>query len=224
MRASPFAAILFDMDGTLIDSEPIWLGQERALMSEFGHEWTDANQQFCLGGPLSKVGVYMSDLVHGVQSPEFFEEELISRVTQKLKQGVGIVPGALELAREIFTKQIPTALVSASPRSLMDAALNGFYSIAPDLAGMFDLSISMNDVSNTKPHPEGYLIAAERLGVSILNCLVVEDSLTGITSGLASGAYVLAVPHLFDLRPEERMVIIPSLVGHTLDSIHSLYS
>ncbi|CAB4608777.1 MAG: HAD-IA family hydrolase [Actinobacteria bacterium] len=223
MPASPFAAILFDMDGTLIDSEPIWLGQERLLMSEFGHEWTDANQQYCLGGPLSKVGRYMSQLVLGAQEPEFFEEQLVSRVTEELKLGVSTVPGALELAREIFAAQIPTALVSASPRSLMNAALNGFYAIAPDLVGLFDISISMDDVVRTKPDPEGYLSAAETLGVPISECLVIEDSLTGITSGLASGAYVLAVPHLFDVAVQERMVILPSLQGQSLGSIESLY-
>ena len=218
-----FAAILFDMDGTVIDSEPVWLGQERALMAEFGHVWTDENQQFCLGGPLSKVGRYMSELVHGVERPEFFEYELITRVTEQLKLEVGIVPGALELLREVAGAHIPTALVSASPRSLMSAALAGFYSIAPDLRGIFDISISMDDVTETKPHPEGYLSAAEQLGVDISECLVIEDSLTGITAGLASGALVLAVPHLFDVTSQERMRIVPSLVGHTLESIESLY-
>jgi len=223
MSADKFAAILFDMDGTVIDSEPIWLGQERILMAEFGHLWTDENQQFCLGGPLSKVGKYMSELVAGAEKPEFFEHQLISRVTNKLKEGVGVVPGALELLREVSAEQLPTALVSASPRSLMTAALSGFYSVAPDLAGIFDLSISMDDVSQTKPHPEGYLSAAAQLDVEISRCLVIEDSMTGITSGLASGAYVLAVPHLFDVEPQDRMAIIPSLVGQTLESIQSLY-
>ncbi|MSW15353.1 MAG: HAD-IA family hydrolase, partial [Actinobacteria bacterium] len=74
-----------------------------------------------------------------------------------------------------------------------------------------------------KPDPEGYLSAAETLGVPISECLVIEDSLTGITSGLASGAYVLAVPHLFDVAVQERMVILPSLQGQSLGSIESLY-
>ena len=223
MSATQFAAILFDMDGTVIDSEPVWLGKERALMAEFGHQWSDENQQFCLGGPLSKVGRYMSELAGGAELPEFFEHELISRVTEELKLGVGIVPGALELLREVAAQKIPTALVSASPRSLMSAAMAGFYSIAPDLQGIFDLSISMDDVKATKPHPEGYLSAATQLGVAISESLVIEDSLTGITAGLASGAYVLAVPHLFEVSPQPRMSIIPSLVGHTLESIDSLY-
>jgi len=223
MPATQFAAILFDMDGTVIDSEPVWLGQEQILMSEFGHQWSDENQQFCLGGPLSKVGRYMSELAGGAEQPEFFEHALISRVTEELKLGVGIVPGALEILREVAVQKIPTALVSASPRSLMSAAMAGFYSIAPDLQGIFDLSISMDDVEETKPHPEGYLSAAAQLGVEISECLVIEDSLTGITAGLASGAYVLAVPHLFEVLPQPRMSIIPSLVGQTLESIDSLY-
>ena len=87
MSATQFAAILFDMDGTVIDSEPVWLGKERALMAEFGHQWSDENQQFCLGGPLSKVGRYMSELAGEVEAPEFFEYELITRVTEQLKLG-----------------------------------------------------------------------------------------------------------------------------------------
>lgn len=218
-----FSAILFDMDGTLIDSEPIWHQMEIAVMSECGYDWQPADQEFCLGGPLSKVGMYMSQIVNHQQPPEFFVKSLVSRVTQSLSQGVTTVPGALDFTRNVFAEHIPSALVSASPRSLMDACLTGFSQIAPDLSTMFELSIAMEDVKVTKPDPEGYLLAASRLGIDIKDALVIEDSHTGIKAGLASGAYVLAVPHLITPEPHPRMVVIDSLSGRSVESITELF-
>jgi beta-phosphoglucomutase-like phosphatase (HAD superfamily) len=219
-----FAAILFDMDGTLIDSEPVWHQVEIEVMAELGYNWQPEDQAFCLGGPLSKVGRYMSSLVEGRKEPEYFVGALVSGVTHRLSSKVETVEGALAFARDVFTLGIPSALVSASPRSLMDACLSGFAEIAPDLQTMFALSIAMDDVTETKPHPEGYLLAATKIGVNIEDALVIEDSNTGIAAGLASGAWVLAVPHLIKPEPHPRMVVIDSLAGHTVESVASLFS
>ncbi len=219
-----FAAILFDMDGTLIDSEPIWHQMEIKVMAEAGYNWQPHDQEFCLGGPLSKVGKYMSSLVHDEKPPEFFIDSLVSGVTKELSKSVTTVSGALDFARDVYRADIPAALVSASPRTLMNACLEGFAHLAPDLAEMFALSISMDDVNKTKPDPEGYLRAAQLLKIDIESALVIEDSQTGINAGLASGAFVLAVPHLLTPAPHPRMVVIDSLVGHTVDSISQLFS
>ena len=193
-------------------------------MAEFGHTWLPEDQEYCLGGPLSKVGAYMSSLVAGRENPEYFIEALVSGVTKKLSTRVETVSGALDFARDVYDAKIPTALVSASPRSLMNACLEGFAHLAPELATMFSLSISMEDVSKTKPDPEGYLTAATRLGIDIENALVIEDSYTGINAGLASGAMVLAVPHIIKPTPHPRMVIVDSLVGHSVEPISALFS
>lgn len=212
-----FQAVLFDMDGTLINSEPYWLIAETELMAEFGYQWQLSDQSHCLGGPLPKVGQYMSDLAGGAEDWEFFMNSLVHRVTDKFHEGLDFMPGALELLEDLHAHSIPLALVSASPRSLVQAALDSL----PH--GYFQLSISNDDVMNTKPHPESYLKAAALLKVEISESLVLEDSITGVTSGVASGAKVLAIPHLVTIESHPRVRVVSSLVNTTLESIASLF-
>ncbi|MEI6867068.1 MAG: HAD family phosphatase [Actinomycetes bacterium] len=212
-----FQAVLFDMDGTLINSEPYWLIAETELMADFGYQWQLSDQALCLGGPLTKVGQYMSDLAGGAEDWEFFTNSLVHRVTDKFHKGLTFMPGALELLEAIHSQSIPLALVSASPRSLVQAALDSL----PH--GYFQISISNDDVVNTKPHPESYLKAAALLNVEISESLVLEDSITGVTSGIASGAKVLAIPHLVKIESHPRVRELRSLVDTTLESIASLF-
>jgi HAD superfamily hydrolase (TIGR01509 family) len=199
-----FSAVLFDMDGTLIDSEPQWLISETELMARYGYTWRPEDQEYCLGGPLSKVGVYMHSLVNQ-EDPEFFTNTLISMMEEKLAQELNFIPGALEVVDELHQLGTPLALVTASPRSLLRAALSALP------FAYFDISMSADDVKRTKPDPEGYLKAAKGLDIPISECLVIEDSLTGVTAGLASGAHVLAIPHFITLAPADKLRTITSL-------------
>lgn len=212
------AAVLFDMDGTLIDSEPYWLIAETELMAEFGHVWTKSDQAHCLGGPLDRVGRYMSELANEVREWQFFTNSLVERVTHKFLDGLTFVAGAKEMLIEISELGIPLALVSASPRPLVDAAL----AVSPQ--GIFDASVSNSEVTRSKPDPEGYLLAATLLGVNIEDCLVLEDSITGVTAGLASGAHVLAIPHLVTIAPNPHLRIVPTLQGRTFADVLELFS
>ena len=214
---NPLEAVLFDMDGTLINSEPYWLSCERALMARFDHRWTDEDQAFCIGGPLPKVGSYMSELANGAESATYFEVELVRMVAEKFTHGLEFMPGARQLVDDLARSNIPMALVSASPRLLVDAA------IVLLSQGTFITSVSSQDVQVSKPDPESYLLAATRLGVDIKHCLVLEDSKTGIDAGLSSGAVVIGIPHIITYPPTPRLHLRRDLVGLTTAGIKEIF-
>jgi HAD superfamily hydrolase (TIGR01509 family) len=213
-----YQAILFDMDGTLIDSEPLWLASEVELMAKYGYQWTLADQQQCLGGPLSKVGDYMSEKAAGAAPAQFFIDTMISAVEASLESDLIFMPGAIELVDELHQLGYPLALVTASPRNLLRATLAGLP------FNYFSATVSSNDVTKTKPHPESYLRAAKMLQVDISQCLVVEDSRTGVRSGLASGACVVGIEHLLTFEPEDRLVRIDSLADLDATALLALHT
>ena len=211
-------AVFFDMDGLFVDSEPMWLMAETELMASHGYEWTQEDQNYCLGGPLSKVGQYMCDKVNTNQSAQYFTDEVISLMTKKLSAGAPLMPGALELLNDLKHNDIPTALVSASPRVLVDAVLRS----VPDHS--FSFSLSADDVVNPKPDPEAYLKAAERFDANIKDCLILEDSPNGVRAATASGAFTIAVPHFVEILPKERLRVINSLQEIDFSKLHAIYA
>ena len=200
-----FEAVFFDMDGLMVDSEPEWFQSEVEVTSPFGYTWLEVDQIACLGGPLSKVGQYMFEKCGRQRSPEYFTQALIDTQVARMRGNTPTMPGAMELVRELQSHGIKTALVSASPRNIVDAVLDN---VGHDL---FPFSISADDVKKTKPDPEGYLKAASMSGSEITNCLVFEDSLTGMNAAIASGAYLIGVPHLVTIEESERVRVIKSL-------------
>jgi HAD superfamily hydrolase (TIGR01509 family) len=200
-----FDAVFFDMDGLMVNSEPEWLLSEIEVTGAFGYSWTAEDQVACLGGPLSMVGQYMFDRCEEQRSPEFFTQSLIDTQVARMRGHTPLMPGSIELVRELQTHGIKTALVSASPRNIVDAVLDN---LGHDL---FPFSISADDVSQTKPDPECYIKAASLSGANISNCLIFEDSLTGMKAATASGAYLIAVPHLVTIPESERVRVITSL-------------
>jgi len=200
-----FEAVFFDMDGLMVDSEPEWLQSEIEVTAAFGYSWLEEDQVASLGGPLTKVGQYMFDKCGQQESPEFFTQTLIDTQVARMRGNTPTMPGAIELVRELQLHGVKTALVSASPRNIVDAVLDN---LGHDL---FPFSISSDDVAVTKPDPECYLKAASMSGSEISNCLVFEDSITGMTAAKASGAYLIAVPHLVSVADSERVRVIKSL-------------
>jgi len=217
-RTDFYSAVFFDMDGLLVDSEPLWLETETQLMAEFGYHWSASDQAFSLGGPLDRVGNYMSDLIGGQRDGESLMLEMIDRMIAKFEKGLSFMPGAIELIDDLQSHGISLTLVSASPRTLVDAALTNF-EINP-----FSKSISSNDVKVSKPDPEGYLLAATSGGHDITNCLVLEDSLTGVTAAKASGAWVLAVPHLVPIEKLGRVDTTTSLANWSYEKLALKYA
>jgi len=212
-----YSAIFFDMDGLLVDSEPLWLISETQMMAEYGYEWLESDQAACLGGPLDRVGNYMSGLIGGKRDGNSLTLEIIERMVDRFKGDLPFMPGAIELIDDLTAHGVPLTLVSASPRSLVDAALSNF-EVNP-----FVRSISSSDVKVSKPDPEGYLLAAASGGHEISNSLVLEDSLTGVTAAKASGAWVLAVPHLVPIEKSGRVDVTDSLANWSYEKLALKY-
>jgi HAD superfamily hydrolase (TIGR01509 family) len=213
-----YSAVFFDMDGLLVDSEPLWLISETQMMAEYGYQWLESDQAACLGGPLDRVGNYMSGLIGGKRDGNSLMIEIIARMVEKFKDDLPFMPGAIELINDLRLHQIELTLVSASPRSLVDAVLANF-EVNP-----FVRSISSNDVKVSKPDPEGYLLAATSGGHDISNSLVLEDSLTGVTAAKASGAWVLAVPHLVPIEKIGRVDVTDSLTKWSYEKLALKYA
>jgi HAD superfamily hydrolase (TIGR01509 family) len=213
-----FEAVFFDMDGLMVDSEPEWLLSETEVTAAFGYRWLEADQIACLGGPLSKVGQYMHDKCGQQESPQFFTQTLIDTQVARMRGNTPTMPGAIELVRELQSHGVKTALVSASPRNIVDAVLDN---LGHEL---FPFSISSDDVVETKPNPEGYLKAATITGSDISNCLIFEDSLTGMSAAIASGAFLIGVPHLISIEESERVRVINSLEQMSYSKLGELRS
>jgi len=213
-----FDAVFFDMDGLLVDSEPEWFQSEIEVTRPFGYTWTEEDQVACLGGPLSRVGKYMHDKCDGAQTPESFTQALIDTQAQKMRGNTPTMPGALSLVQELQANGIKTGLVSASPRNIVNAVLDN---LGHDL---FPFSISSDDVENTKPHPDCYLKAATMTDSNIHNCLVFEDSLTGMKAATSSGAYLIAVPHLVTIEESSKVRVIASLEQLNFGKLRQLFS
>jgi len=211
------SALLFDMDGTVIDSEPLWLEAEIEVMAELGFHWDAQDQQNCLGGPMDRTEKYMQERSGNIKPYGYFRDNLNRVMQKKLLHDLKLVPNALELISSAKKIGIKTALVTASGSVLMNIALKKF----PD--GIFDATVSRDDVINSKPNPEPYLRAADLLEMNISNCVVFEDSETGVTSGLASGAQVIGIPHLINLAPHENLRIVDSLSDVSIDKLLNWY-
>ena len=212
-----YSAVFFDMDGLLINSEPLWLESETEMMAAFDYQWLESDQAACLGGPLDRVGNYMSSLIGGKKDGHSLMLEIIERMVEKFKGDLPLMPGALNLIEDLRAHEVELTLVSASPRSLVDAALANF-EVNP-----FSRSISSNDVKVTKPDPEGYLLAASSGGHDISDCLIFEDSLTGVTAANASGAWVMAVPHLVPITKAGRVDVTDSLANWSYEKLLTKY-
>ena len=211
------SAILFDMDGTLIDSEPLWLEAEIEIMEELGCNWDQQDQINCLGGPIDKTENYMQDRSNNIKPFGYFTKKLDDVMEQKLSTKLDLIPNALEIIDECKRSELKIALVTASSGRLMRAVLKRF------LVGIFDTVVSYDDVERSKPDPEPYLLAAKTLGVDITNCVVLEDSLTGVQSGLSAGAQVIGIPHLVKMPSNPNLRVVESLSEINMDRLITWY-
>lgn len=214
---SELQAVLFDMDGTICDTESEWMAAESALARRYGAEWTSDDGLLLVGNDLLASGAYIQRRMGLALSAEQIVEELVDAVLSSVAaQGVQWRPGALELLVECNDAGLPTALVTMSYRRLADAVL----AVMP--FGRFDVVVTGDEVVAGKPAPDSYLLAAERLGVEAEACLVIEDSPTGAAAGEAAGCLVLAVPHTVDIPAGRRRRLLPSLLGVSVEKLRLL--
>ena len=191
------AAVLFDMDGLLVDTEKVWFEVESELATSLGGSWGPADQLALVGGPLERTLEYIAATVPAEVSPEELREQLLDGMVNRLRRGpVHWMPGARRLLEETSAAGVPRALVSSSLRVVVDAVL--------DAIGREHLpvTVSGDDVARTKPFPDPYLLAARSLGVDPADCVALEDSATGAASARAAGCYTVAVPSLVTIPPE----------------------
>jgi HAD superfamily hydrolase (TIGR01509 family) len=211
------SAILFDMDGTLVDSEPLWFQAEKQVMAEVGSTWEQSDQINCLGGPMEKTERYMQERSGNIKPFGYFSERLNDVMDEKLKHELKLMPSALELLLDCKSAQIPMALVTASTGRQMRAVLERFPT------GIFASTVSKDDVEHSKPDPAPYELAAKQLGFDIKKCLVLEDSITGVESGLRAGAQVIGIPHLVQMQSHENLRVVKALSDLSLKLILDWY-
>ena len=204
-------AVLWDMDGLLVDTEPVWSIAEVELSVALGGVWTDEIKALVVG---TRLDVAVPTILHwfGVEpSPARVAEIsgwLLARMAELFAPAVTVLPGVPELLANLHAEGVPMALVSSSYRVLVDAVL------AHGL-GPFELTLAGDEVGRGKPDPEPYLVAAAGLGVAATACVVLEDSPAGVASGLAAGCAVLAVPSVGGVAftPTARLHVVPDLRG-----------
>jgi len=211
------SAILFDMDGTLINSEPLWLQAEIEIMAELGCHWDQQDQINCLGGPMERTENYMQERSNHVKPYGYFEKKLDELMEYKLLNELELIPNARELLEDCKSAGIRIALVTASTGKQMRSVLTRF----PEK--FFDATVSRDDVQKSKPDPAPYLLAADLLGVKNEFCIVFEDSPTGVESGLRSGAQVIGIPHLIQMIPHENLRIIDAIADVNLAQLLTWY-
>jgi HAD superfamily hydrolase (TIGR01509 family) len=210
-------AVLWDMDGTLVDSEPVWARVQIGVLTDLGGTWTIDDCVRLIGSALpDALQEWMAVLPDGVIAADALAERIYSEVVLSLKEEIDVQPGARELLAALRAVGVPCALVSASYRTMIDAVLSHFP------PGLFEVVVAGDEVTNGKPHPEPYLTAAQELGVDPADCVVIEDSLNGARSGTAAGAFVVAVPQWVTIPPEPRRVVLDTLVGLTPDRLREL--
>lgn len=201
------AAVLWDMDGTLVDTEPYWMATETALAEEYGGTWTHADAMQLVGNDLLTSGRYLKERLGMPQSPEEIVEMLLDGVVAQVRDAVPWCAGARELLLDLKASGVRCGLVTMSYQRFVDPILDALP------ADTFDVVVTGDQVTQGKPHPEAYLTAAALLGVPIGECVAIEDSTTGATAALASGARTLVVPNHVEVPPRPGLTFLPSLVG-----------
>jgi len=214
-RPAALRAVLFDMDGLLVDSEPLWFEVERAVMARLGGQWGEADQRALIGGSLDRTVSWLLAKAAAPASREDVARWLVDEMAALiLARGLPLQPGAGPLLAALDAVGVPCALVTASSRAIMDAVLT--------VTGLsFDVTVCGEDVRRGKPDPEPYLLAAARLGVPAAGCVVLEDSPTGIAAARAAGCPVIAVPSV-PVPPRPGLITVDSLEEVGFDRLEGI--
>ena len=197
--------VLFDMDGLIVDSEPLWFEVECAVMARMGGQWSEADQQALIGGSLPRTVSYLLARAARPASPQEVGRWLVDGMRSLLmSRTLTMLPGAGELLAEVRAAAIPHALVTSSERPIMDAVLLR-------LGVSFGATVCADDVTHGKPDPEPYLRAASLLRADPRNCVALEDSPNGVAAAEAAGCRMVAVPSLVPIQAQPGRIVAASL-------------
>jgi HAD superfamily hydrolase (TIGR01509 family) len=210
------AAVLWDMDGTLVDTERYWMAAEEELVESFGGRWTHEDALGLVGS-----GLWEAARVFQAAGVELDADTIVARLTARVQEqlaehGVPWRPGARELLEALRAASVPTALVTMSIRAMADDV------VAAIPFDAFDVIVTGDSVENAKPHPEPYLAAAAALGVDVRDCIAIEDSPAGLTSAWAAGAVTIGVPNILSLDEAPADVLWQTLEHKSVADVSAL--
>jgi HAD superfamily hydrolase (TIGR01509 family) len=214
--AEGLAAVLFDMDGLLVDTEPLWFETETEVMARLGAPWSVEDQEQLLGGSMERTVGYLLAKATGPASPAEIARWMMEGMLKRAAEGRIVVrPGARELIAAVAAAGVPYALVTSSEREFADAVLVG-------TGFRFPVTVTADDVARTKPDPEPYRLAAKLLDADPSSCVALEDSPNGVASATAAGCRVVAVPSLLPIPPTPGRLVVSSLLEVTLETLRAL--
>lgn len=211
--SSPISAVVFDMDGVLVDTEHLWDEVREELTTEWGGRYTPEAQEAMMGMSSLEWSRYLHETVGLREAPATINQEVVRRMLARYDVELPVIPGAIEAVRRLDAAGYRLAVASSSNRELIDAVLRRL-----ELAALFEVTVSSEEVERGKPAPDVYLEAARRLGVDPARCAAIEDSHGGIRSAKAAGMRVLAIPNP-SFPPDEEAL---ALADVTLDSLGEL--
>jgi HAD superfamily hydrolase (TIGR01509 family) len=204
-EGSALQAVLLDMDGTLVDTEGFWWDVESEVFAGLGHTLDESWRHVVVGGPMTRSAGFLIEATGADITLQELTVLLNQGFEERIDGSLPLMPGAARLLAELSEHEIPTALVSASHRRIIDRVLA---SLGPQ---HFALSVAGDEVERTKPHPDPYLAAAAGLGADPARCAVVEDTATGVASAEAAGCQVVVVPSVAPIAPVAGRIVVPSL-------------
>lgn len=207
------AAVLWDLDGTLVDTEPSWMAAEYALAERHGASWSHADALTLVGNDLRTSGRLIVDGMGLSLSVDEVVEELVASVVAAIESELVVRPGARELLTALHDAAVPCGLVTMSYQPIAHAVVDA---LGHD---MFAAVVTGDSVRQGKPHPEPYLTAAAMLGVSPADCTAIEDSPPGAASAHAAGCRVIVVPNMVDVDARPEWTVLTTLAGV---SVHDL--
>ena len=211
-------AVLFDMDGLLVDTEPLWFETETEVMARLGAGWTGADQERLLGGSMQQTVSYLLAKATKPAPPDTVARWMMDGMLRRAAEGrITVRPGARELLAAVTAAELACALVTSSRRTFADAVLQG-------TGFCFQQVVTAESTARTKPDPEPYLFAAKLLNADPQRCVALEDSPNGVASATAAGCRVVAVPSLTPIPEAPGRLVVPSLSGLSVDTLRALVS
>ena len=207
------AGVVFDCDGTLVDSEPLSWRAWGAELGAHGFELTQADIDATRGRAYPEVHSYFADRIEGLPDAEAFWPLYSGQLFALIDAELTPFDDAVDAARDLHERGVPLAIASSSPRERLDRTL-----MAAGLAGLFDVTVAGDEVARGKPAPDLFLAAAERLGVSPGDCVAVEDSAPGVESALAAGMTVVAVARVDEHRAQLGPHVVPKLTAAVVEA------